>query len=54
MKFGGIKEKDAIKVMDFYMKKKLAKLDPVGGTIKVKHGAYLDKEEIQNTLKELK
>lgn len=41
-----ISAKEARKVMAFYLKKKFAKLDAVGGRISVKHGAFLDRDVI--------
>lgn len=42
----GIDKKDAANVRAFYLKHKLAKIDVVGGTINVKHGAFLDQDVI--------
>lgn len=51
MNCGHISKDDAFKVMAFYLKNKLAKLDPVIGRISVKHGAYLDARAINNAVK---
>lgn len=47
---GEIDKDTAEKVMRFYLYNKLAKLDAVNGTIKVKHGAFLDKQSIVNAV----
>lgn len=47
---GGISEGDAIKVMNLYLKSKLAKLDRHIGRISVKHGAYLDRDVIRRAV----
>lgn len=44
---GDISRSQAEKVMSFYLKNKLAKMDAVIGRISVKHGAYLDKDVIR-------
>lgn len=41
----------ARKITTLYLKKKLAKLDPVIGRVNVKHGAYLDPQAIANAAK---
>lgn len=46
----GITIPEAEKVTAFYLKKKLAKLDPVGGRITVKHGGCLDADAIGRAL----
>lgn len=46
VEIAGIERLDAERVTNFYLTKKLAKLDPVGGRISVKHGAYLDRAAI--------
>ncbi len=45
-----ITTEEAHKVMNLYLKNKLAKLDAVNGTIKVKHGAFLEKDVILNAV----
>ncbi|MBB2959861.1 hypothetical protein [Methylobacterium sp. R2-1] len=42
----GITSAQADAVARFYVKNKIAKVDPVIGRISVKHGAYLDREVI--------
>lgn len=44
---GGISETDAVKVMNFYLKEKIAKLDYAIGRISVKHGAFWDRDVIR-------
>lgn len=48
--FGQIEEAKAAPLARWYVKKRLAKLDPVMGRITVKHGGYLDKEAIGRAL----
>lgn len=43
---GSVNEETAKKVVDYYLKHKLAKLDVGVGAFKVKHGAYLDADVI--------
>ena len=50
MKFGDISRRDAERVLAHYRKKRLVKLDSVGGRITVKHGALLDREAIRSAL----
>lgn len=50
MTLGEISKTEALKVLAVYRKLKLVKLDPVIGSMNVKHGAYLDKEVIANAL----
>lgn len=50
VEMGKISHEDAQKLTSFYLKKKLAKLDPVGGRITVKHGGYLNPDAIQRVL----
>ncbi len=50
MKFGEISKADGEKVFQVYRKLKLVKMDAVIGVISVKHGAYLDKENILNAV----
>lgn len=47
---GEITEAEACLVFRAYRKHKMMKLDAVGGRYTVKHGAYLDRETIRNTL----
>jgi hypothetical protein len=51
MRCGNISKEDATKVMNLYLKKKLAKMDAVIGRISVKHGAFLDPHAIANAVK---
>ena len=44
---GGITEAEAVKVMAYYLKHKLAKLSIGVGAINVKHGAFLDRDVIR-------
>ena len=46
----GLSADTARKVTEFYLKKKLAKLDPGIGRITVKHGAYLDERAIKKAV----
>ncbi len=46
MFLGGCSVDDARIGMAYYLKKKIAKLDPVSGTVRVAHGAFLDKGAI--------
>jgi hypothetical protein len=46
IEIAGISAADAAKVRAFYIKKKLAKADPIMGRISVKHGAFLGKDVI--------
>jgi len=41
---------EAAAVTALYRRLRVAKLDPVGGTIRVTHGAYLDREAVDNAL----
>ena len=41
---------DAKKVLAYYLKHKLMKLDSVTGDFKVKHGAYLDADVLQRAV----
>lgn len=50
MTFGNISKADAVKVKDFYLKNKIAKLDPIIGRISVKHGAFLEAEIINRAV----
>ena len=50
-RLGGIDEQTAEKVMTFYIKNRLAKLDMPSSRISVKHGAYLDADVIQRAAK---
>lgn len=50
MNLGEISKAEALKVLAVYRKLKLVKLDPVIGSMNVKHGAYLDKQVIANAL----
>jgi hypothetical protein len=50
MNLGGISKADAEKVLSVYRKLKLVKINAVSGVLSVKHGAYLDREVIQNAL----
>lgn len=40
-------------VTAYYLKNKIAKLDPVGGNIKVTHGAYLDADVVARAIAEV-
>lgn len=44
---GGISETDAVKVMNLYLKEKIAKLDYGIGRINVKHGAFWERDVIR-------
>lgn len=46
----GFSQSDSIKAMRTMLKLKVAKLDAVSGTIRVKHGAFLDNSAIQNAV----
>jgi hypothetical protein len=46
----GCSHDEAVKVFNLYRDLKLVKLDAVIGRYSVKHGAYLDKEVIQNAI----
>lgn len=46
MNLGGISKDEARKVMELYLKNKLARIDTGIGRIQVKHGAFLDREVI--------
>lgn len=46
----GFTREDAVKAMNTMLKLKVAKLDPVSGVINVRHGAFLEKEVIQNAV----
>ena len=48
MNVAGITEAEAEKVMNLYLKEKLAKLDYVNGNIRVKDGFLLDVDVIHN------
>jgi hypothetical protein len=50
MNLGEISKADAVKVLAVYRKLKVVKMDAVIGRMNVKHGAYLDKEVINNAL----
>lgn len=50
----GISKDEADAVTQQYLDKKLATLDAVSGTIRVKHGAYLDVEAIRNAARQTK
>ena len=50
MNITGCKRKTAIKVTGYYLKHKIAKLDPVVGKINVKHGAFLDEDTLRNAI----
>ena len=47
---GDLSLAEAQRVTAYYLKHKLAKLDPVMGRIAVKHGAYLDRDVILRAL----
>lgn len=44
--FGGLDQATAVKLVEFYLKKKFAKLDSQIGRISVKHGGYLNRDAI--------
>jgi hypothetical protein len=44
-------EEEALRVFHLYKKERILKIDPVMGSWTVKHGAFLDKETIQNAVK---
>jgi len=46
----GFTREEAVKAMATMLRTKVAVLDPVGGTIRVKHGAFLDPEVIRNAV----
>jgi hypothetical protein len=46
----GFTREEAVKAMATMLRTKVAALDPVGGTIRVKHGAFLDPEVIRNAV----
>lgn len=48
----GITKEQADRVTQYYLDKRLATVDSVNGTIRAKHGAYLDKEVILTAVKE--
>lgn len=50
MELSGWKKDEAEKVLAVYRKLKMVKLDLGIGRIKVKHGAYLDVDVIQNAI----
>ncbi len=52
MTIAGITREQAQRVTQYYLDKKLAVMDSVNGTIRPKHGAYLDKEVVLNAVKE--
>lgn len=47
----GLTQDEAVKVFHLYRKERILKIDPVMGSWTVKHGAFLDKETIQNAVK---
>lgn len=47
----GFSRAEATKIMQTYLKLKVAKLDPVGGVIRVQHGAFWELEPLRNALK---
>jgi predicted phage-related endonuclease len=47
---GEISAADARKVMSFYLKNKIAKLDAVIGRVSVQHGAFLEKDVIRRAI----
>lgn len=47
----GITPEQAQRVTQYYLDKKLAVMDSVNGTIRPKHGAYLDKDVVLNAVK---
>lgn len=46
----GFSRAEATKIMQTYLKLKVAKLDPVGGVIKLQHGAFWELQTLQNAL----
>ena len=46
VEIAGCTEAQAAKVMNLYLKNKIAKLDPVIGRVSVKHGAFLERDVI--------
>lgn len=46
----GCTKAEAQKVLQVYCKFRMVKLDALGGVYRVKHGAYLDKDVIQNAI----
>lgn len=50
MRCGECTRDEAIKVKDFYLKNKLAKLHTQTGEITVQHGAYLETDVIQSAI----
>ena len=50
MDFGKILKEDAEKVLGIYRKMKVIKTDVWAGVISVKHGAFLERDVIANTL----
>lgn len=46
----GFTREDAQKAMHTLLKLKLAKLDSVGGVIRVKHGVYLEEDVLRNAV----
>ena len=54
MEYGEISEGEAEKVMNLYLKLKVAKIVISMGRIDVKHGVYLEKDVIQNALVQCK
>jgi hypothetical protein len=50
VELGGINDVEAGMVADLYIRKRLVRLDMVGGRYNVKHGAYFDRAVILNAL----
>ena len=50
MRWGDVNRADAIKVKNFYIKKRLVKVDTGIGRISVKHGAFLDRDVIRRAV----
>jgi len=50
MTISGCTKVEAEKVYAVYKKKRIVKLDPVGGVIKVRHGIFMEKDIIQNAI----
>ena len=48
MLIGGVTEKQAHSLVDFYQRKKMVKLDLTNARLTVTHGSYLDAEFIQH------
>ena len=46
----GFNREEAVKAMGVMLKLKVAKLDAVSGTIRVKHGIYLEVDVIRNAV----